>query len=780
MRICLTSTQFPSEGKGGIPRQRQILANALARMGHEVHVIFQGRRSETYSQKNLVYHSVPSIGYALPFLNHSPSVNERLTHSLAIEEQIRVLNQERPLDILDTPLWGLEGFIPIYSGSVPAVLWLQTSFAQMVSLEGRSLQGDDTSVVSLEKECLRRAKGIIADSQTVLADFEGLYQLPGLAERSRVVRLGIPDLRSMPEKVQNDRGTVEAILVGRLEKRKGTPYLFEILPELLRNEKSLRVRFIGADNSRWDGFYAQFHQSYPEYFHSRWPGFRNRVIFEGEVSDQRLIEAYNQADMLLVPSLYESFGIIYLEGMRAKLPIVTFALGAAREIFPQGENNGALLACAGDWDAFAAAIQSLVHDLVRRRQLGTLGREKFLSSFLDQRMAEETVNYYREVSNPGFMPQSPKPRRIFQVMEALDVGDAVSTIALKNAKLLSDMNMGGAIISRQVHPQLPKENVYPVDQFNLDANAALIYHYWNYSNLENFIQNFSGPKAMHFHNITPPEFFSQESPGYETTSRGYEQLPKIINLFDLLIGDSAYNLEVCRPYLNSSKPSIVVPPVIETEEVWAKPYNADLLDELRGQKGVKFLFVGRIARNKRQDQLMKMFDGYYQSADKHACLYLVGSAQGDPQYWEELLALRMKLPSRDRIILTGKVNEECLYSYYRAADIFISASEHEGFCVPIVEAMALDIPVLAKAAAAVPETMGGAGVLVNEWENSQILMQVHQLMENFEYREKILAGQRENLKRYLPSFVKDKLAAVVHYLRTGEVQAAHFRRLDPA
>ena len=311
-------------------------------------------------------------------------------------------------------------------------------------------------------------------------------------------------------------------------------------------------------------------------------------------------------------------------------------------------------------------------------------------------------------------------------MEALDVGDAVSTITLRNAELLRQMHAGGTILSQYHHPDLAGKS-RPVDHFDIESNSALIFHYWNFSYMESFVRSSPGPKAIHFHNITPPEFFSPGSPGYEATTRGYEQLPAMLNLFDLLIGDLTYNLETCKPYLDAPRPGIVVPPVIEADEVRAKPYDKLLLDQLKQQAGLKILFVGRIVRNKRQDRLIELLEALCSSKTEKAWLYLVGGDQGDPHYRAEMEALRARSPEKDRIIFTGKVSDTALYSYFRAADVFVSASEHEGFGVPLIEAMALDIPVLAYAAGAVQDTLGQASGIIREWDAQWVAEQTHRI-----------------------------------------------------
>lgn len=766
MRICLSTTSYPPESMGGIPRQRQILANALVKQGHEIHVIVQGKRQATTKQNNVIIHSVPFVRQPFTYSEKYPALNYRLTHSQAIQEQVRVLNQEHHLDVLDVPLWGLEGMIPIYADEMPVVLWLQTSFAQLVEMGQQTPRVDDVGVIAMEKECLARAHGIIADSQTVLTDFEKLYGLKGLQQKSCVVHLGLPDLPVNQRPHRREGESIEALLVGRLEMRKGTPNIFEVLPELLRADRHLRVRFIGEDNSRWDGFYQKCGQTYPEYFHTHWPGLRGRVIFEGAVSDQRLVEAYNQADLMLVPSIYESFGLIYLEAMRAGLPIVTFALGAAPEIFANGEQDGAVIVPPQDNQAFLQATQDLISNGRKRQEIGSSGRECFTRSFLDTQMAAQTAEYYREVIATFPHPTIARPRRIFQVMEALDAGDAVSTIALNNAELMRQMHVGGKILSQHVHPKLVEKRC-AIDQFDLDSKSALIFHYWNYSYLEDFIRSFHGPKAMHFHNITPPKYFSPDSPGFEATSRGYRQLPEIVNLFDLLIGDSTFNLETCKPFLTAPKPGIVIPPLVEAEAVRARAYDAHLLENLKKQPGLKILFVGRIARNKRQDRLIELCEAL-SALGTTPWLYLVGSDQGDPQYRQELDLMCNRLPQPESVVLTGKVSDEALYSYYRAADVFVSASEHEGFGLPLVEAMALDVPVLAYAAGAVPETLGKAGVLVQNWDIREVAQQIQQLSADPALRRNVLTAQCENMKRFTADAVKERLTAIARFLQNGE------------
>src|SRR5204863_6490702 len=128
---------------------------------------------------------------------------------------------------------------------------------------------------------------------------------------------------------------------------------------------------------------------------------------------------------------------------------------------------------------------------------------------------------------------------------------------------------------------------------------------------------------------------------------------------------------------------------------------------------VNFLFVGRIAPNKKIEDHIRLGEVYKRYIDAYYRFIFVGRYDVVPQYYAMIRALMSEYRLlNDRFIFTGPVPDEELAVYYRHAAVYISLSEHEGFCVPLVEAMAADVPVLAYSAAAVPDTLGGAGVQV--------------------------------------------------------------------
>ena len=763
MRICLLSLSYPPQDTEGISRQRQTLATELARLGHDVHVVTLGAFSRVRKENGVYVHRV-TTNWLNSFSNHYPGLDRTLTKSQALYEGLYQSLDKTGYDIVDIPLWSAQGFVTQQFYADTVILWLQTTTAQILKIHGRGPGEDEKVKLFLEKMCLERASGLLADSQSVLDSARQDYRINSNAPLG-VAHLGLPPLSTLPDR--QHRNQVEALVVGRLEKRKGTPLLFEILPTLLQQHPELTVRFVGRDNSISDSWQVLHHATYPQFFQQHYPWLADRVFFEGYVSEGRLQECYNQADLFLAPSLYESFGLTYLEAMRTGLPVTTFSTGAATEVFAKGEADGAVLIPAENSNDFASAVSSLIENPRLRCDLGQAGLNRFQSAFTAEVMARSTLQFYQETLAHHSRARQ-DTTKIYQVMEALDFGDAVSAISINNATLLADMGLPGDILTRYANESV-RNYTMPRRAIFSDPNCGLIFHYWGFNHSTWMLPIAKGRKAIYYHNITPPHFFSPDSMAHRMTSQGYAQLGHVLDHFDLLIGDSQYNIQSLAPYLTHPRPALHIYPVIDPDKVKAFPYDESLLTHLRSTRQVNILFVGRIARNKHQDRLMEVFDDYYREINRYAHLWLVGNENSDPAYRVELEQLRLSLASWNNIHFTGKVSDAETYAYYRAADVFLSASEHEGFGVPIVEAMAFDVPVIAYAAAAVPETMGRGRILIREWDTPRIAELMHLTISNVALRQSLIEAQRLNLERFSASEARTRLKAAVRYLQSGKL-----------
>ena len=258
-------------------------------------------------------------------------------------------------------------------------------------------------------------------------------------------------------------------------------------------------------------------------------------------------------------------------------------------------------------------------------------------------------------------------------------------------------------------------------------------------------------RVLVYHNITPPEFFSGINDHAAAFARlGLRQLEQIAPAIDLAIGVSAFN----RQDLDDMgfRKTAHVPILIDWKLYDTAPDPAVLARW--SVFGRKLLFVGRISPNKRHDDLLRMFAYYRAAIDREAQLLLVGSWGDHREYYARLRELQRALGLETAVTFTGGVSLAALVAYYREADAFVSLSEHEGFGVPLLEAMRFDLPVVAYDAAAVGETVGGAGVLLHERDLAQAAEAAALVSEDAALRTKLAAAGR----RRVADFDTEKIA----------------------
>src|SRR6185312_14481857 len=192
----------------------------------------------------------------------------------------------------------------------------------------------------------------------------------------------------------------------------------------------------------------------------------------------------------------------------------------------------------------------------------------------------------------------------------------------------------------------------------------------------------------------------------------------------------------------------VFPIAVDTARI-TRQADRPALDAILDDGLVNFLFVGRIAPNKKIEDIIRLAEFYKRYVDAYYRFIFVGRFDVVPRYYSMIRALMTEFRFlNDRFLFTGPVSDEELAVYYRHAAVYISMSEHEGFCVPLVEAMAADVPVLAYAAGAVPDTLGGAGVQFAPKDLEEAAELLGALAFDDDLRTAIIAGQRRRLEDF--------------------------------
>jgi glycosyltransferase involved in cell wall biosynthesis len=270
----------------------------------------------------------------------------------------------------------------------------------------------------------------------------------------------------------------------------------------------------------------------------------------------------------------------------------------------------------------------------------------------------------------------------------------------------------------------------------------------------------SGGRILQYHNITPASFFAPYDPElFRLAALGRRELRSLVGRVDLALGDSEFN----RRELDEMgfAPTGVFPIAIDLERITHAP-RRPALERILGDGLINFLFVGRIVPNKRIEDHIRLAEVYKRYVDAYYRFIFVGRYDGVPAYYAQIRALVHEYDMlADRFWFTGPVPDADLAAFYRWADVYVSLSDHEGFCVPLVEAMAADVPVLAHAAGAVPETLGGAGMLLAPKDLEVAAELLAMLVYDRPVRDAVIAGQRRRLRDFAPARLEEELRGLL-------------------
>jgi L-malate glycosyltransferase len=349
-----------------------------------------------------------------------------------------------------------------------------------------------------------------------------------------------------------------------------------------------------------------------------------------------------------------------------------------------------------------------------------------------------------------------------QWVPAAHKGDAIGDSARHVRDLLRGMGHDADVFALTIDDDLRHE-VRPFADSAVARGDITIFHYALPSPMTAAFGNLDSGRVLQYHNVTPASYFAPYDPAlFRLASLGRQELATLVGQVDLALGDSEFNRQELQA-LGFSRTG-VFPIAVDTARI-TQPAVRPALERLLDDGLVNFLFVGRIAPNKKIEDHIRLAEVYKRYIDAYYRFIFVGRYDVVPRYYATVRALMAEYRFlNDRFIFTGPIPDEELAVYYRHAAVYISLSEHEGFCVPLVEAMAADVPVLAYAAAAVPDTLGGAGVQFapKDLEYAGELLGALAFDDNL--RADVIAGQRRRLADFGDARITRELAAVIHTL----------------
>lgn len=358
--------------------------------------------------------------------------------------------------------------------------------------------------------------------------------------------------------------------------------------------------------------------------------------------------------------------------------------------------------------------------------------------------------------------------RIDQFLPDFAPHDAIGNHVLQLRRVLRDAGYESDIWADIIHPPVARQARHYREHPPVRPGAGdlALYHASTYSDMAGWLAARAGAGdrlVVYYHNITPAEYFARWEPvAAEGCGRARRELASLAPSTELAMAASAYNQ---AELLDTGYRSTVVSPLlVDLDEYHAAP-DSRAVARHRARGGTRWLFVGRLAPNKCQHDVIGAFAAYRRAFDPAARLVLAG-APASARYLRALERLVADLELGDSVELPGGVPFGELVAQFASADVFVCCSEHEGFCVPLIEAMELGVPVVAYAAAAIPETVGDAGVLLEDKDPLTVAVAVGSLLSDRERRESLVRAGRARAGSFsLPLTSKQFLGHLDAHLR---------------
>jgi len=354
--------------------------------------------------------------------------------------------------------------------------------------------------------------------------------------------------------------------------------------------------------------------------------------------------------------------------------------------------------------------------------------------------------------------------RVDQIVAGLADGDAISNEVIELKKVLRRLGAESEIyaVPNRVTPRIASE-CKPLSDCRTATSDVAVHHYAIASEATEVFLSCPGRKVLLYHNITPAEYFAGFDDGVaHALQEARQNLKRVALQSDAVWAVSEFNAsELKASGINDVK---VFPLMFTPTRLDMPPDPAVLRKFAEPMKNI--LFVGRIAPNKCVEELITAFACYHKTMNPFSRLIIVGSERSAPRYFAMLrmLAGEYNLPN---ICFEYFASPSGLVTYYELADVFVSTSRHEGYCLPLVEAMYKHVPVIARSAGGTPEAMGGGGVMFDDLQPTELAELIHRVLSDPQLQDEILTSQEERMQSIRVRNVDAELKALLSPLAQG-------------
>lgn len=384
-------------------------------------------------------------------------------------------------------------------------------------------------------------------------------------------------------------------------------------------------------------------------------------------------------------------------------------------------------------------------------------------------IAENIQALNRDVSDlkavKCYLPQNGKPR-IIQLVSCLNFGDAVGNEVIAFKKFFRENGYVTEIFTEAMSSRLPADTAVNYRRMPvLDKDDIVIYHFASQCTLFDTVKQLGCKVVLRYHNVTPPQFFDgYDDNAVRACTIGLSQAAEIKKYIDYCLPVSEFN-RTDLINMGYTCPMTVLPILIRFSDYEQVP-DSQIVEKYSDGK-TNILFVGRMAPNKKVEDVISAFAIYKEEYDRDARLFLVGSYNEGDGYWRSLVKHIKTLGVND-VIFPGHISFAAILAYYSVAHIFLCMSEHEGFCVPLVEAMYFHVPIVAYSSSAVPSTLGGAGVLIDNKDFDKYADAMNDIMTGGD-RASVIIAQNKRLLDFSQKKITSELNRFIESIETDNV-----------
>lgn len=598
------------------------------------------------------------------------------------------------------------------------------------------------------ERCMRESRGLLYNSlgeERLAIDLYG----PGILRKGEVVGVGIesPDIPKSQLLANIATGTDlrkggYILCLGRRDKTKNTSMLVQAYKRYRRSNPASPLQLIIAGPG-------------DEQFGETVEGVQDLGLVSD--ADKELLLANCKA--LFQPSKNESYSRVIMEAWFYKRPVAVHAQCLATAMAVRAAAGGLLASNDEEWAVVFNTFAEMEED--ECLALGKKGKE-YAKQYANW---DAVIDRYEEVlglnvteGTGSSQSISPRIKSIHQLMPGFAFGDAISNQALVIRQLLREKGYASEIITEHLDPVMTHEAKLFADGKWIPDDVGLIYHHSIGAGLTEFVIQHSGPKALIYHNVTPPDLVREIDPGLaEILEQGIKDLPLLAPHFPISVGDSHFNCQdlEANGFVTPGLLSICVSP-----EKWNVLADPNMMFKLQDGKD-NILFVGRLVSNKCQHDLIQSFAAYHRMYG-NCRLVLVGGFVEEESYYQALMQQVRVAGLENDVLFAGKVSDSVLHACYRCAHLYWSMSEHEGFGVPLVEAMWFDLPVLAYKSSAIPETMREGGLFfTDKTDVNELAATARLLIHDKELKNNISLGQQHRRVDFLPEAIEAQLTLLV-------------------